>query len=317
MATYSILNQDQAQKILHLYGNFQIKELQALSTGISNSNYCVSTQKGELVLKISNDKGPKELLEEQEILQFLQQSGFKYSLGPLKTLNGELVYHLPPFWGVVYPFIKGEVPKISAQTCQEMGIVLGELHLISQKKTIPENVRRYSHIGDDAQKITAFINNPKAPKDFIQTFYQVFPQGLGYYINLAFPTGLIHGDFYYDNTLFKDGKLQVVLDFEQAGIGQFILDLGIAIGGSCLELCNNIWEISPKLIQAFINGYELKRKLDQIEKNQLTTSIYLGLFSIALWRIKRFTVGNLDPSKKNSYQELLLRVKRFKSLEKS
>jgi len=45
----------------------------------------------------------------------------------------------------------------------------------------------------------------------------------------------------------------------------------------------------------------------------LNHSIILGLFSIALWRVKRFTLGDLDPDRADSYMELIQRAINFKN----
>jgi homoserine kinase type II len=94
------------------------------------------------------------------------------------------------------------------------------------------------------------------------------------------------------------------LDFEQAGIGEYILDLGISISGTCLEK----GRIIPPLVDSYLAGYENVRPLKDKEKKFLDEAILLGLMSIALWRIKRFKEGNLNPLMADSYRDLLNRA---------
>ena len=68
-----------------------------------------------------------------------------------------------------------------------------------------------------------------------------------------FPAGVIHGDLYFDNSLFKNGKIVTLIDFEQSGRGRFILDLGIAISGSCLNRDKS--NIDLNLLENFLKGY--------------------------------------------------------------
>lgn len=307
MTVYSELTPATAEKILHLYGLKAIGELHPLSRGISNSNYRVETAEGDYILKISNDKGMKELDEEQRILLFLKSAHFPYSLTPVLTQKGQWIYEVPPYFGVVYPFVKGETPPLNAQSCSDIGRAMGQLHRCSLDSLVPAHLRSYAQIGDDAQKIIDYVHSKQALGSYREAFARVFPDGLAEWNEASLPQGIIHGDLYYDNTLFNQHKLAAILDFEQAGVGPLLLDIGISISGTCL----NNQAIDRELMKAFMAGYEEQRVLTSIERKLLDTSLHVGLFSIALWRIKRFTVGKLDPQKKNSFQELLNRSEQF------
>jgi homoserine kinase type II len=107
--------------------------------------------------------------------------------------------------------------------------------------------------------------------------------------------------------------LSSVLDFEQAGIGEYLLDLGISISGTCLEKGR---VISP-LVKSYLEGYEQIRTLSPLEKKYLDQSIILGLMSISLWRIKRFKERNLNPLMENSYQDLIVRAMHYHQMRKA
>ncbi|MBY0415742.1 MAG: phosphotransferase, partial [Bdellovibrionales bacterium] len=128
----------------------------------------------------------------------------------------------------------------------------------------------------------------------------------------SFSKGIIHGDLYYDNTLFDNNKISTVLDFEQAGIGEYILDLGISISGTCLEK----GRVITPLVNSYLMGYESVKVMTSNEKEFLDQAIILGLLSISLWRIKRFYEKNLNPLMKNSYQDLLVRALHYFEMRK-
>jgi homoserine kinase type II len=159
--------------------------------------------------------------------------------------------------------------------------------------------------------IYEYTMSASAPKDFVDAFNEIFPDRLQNIPYDVFPVGIIHGDLYFDNSLFNDGKLVTLIDFEQAGRGRYILDLGIALSGSCLNQQQD--SLDPLLIESFLEGYQSKRQLLAIEKAYLDTAILVGFFSIALWRIKRFYEGNLDESKKFNYRQLIERARNYQS----
>ncbi len=305
MASYTSISKAEAQSILSLYGDYEIIELSPLSLGISNSNYCVRLKNhAPLVLKISNDKNAVDLKEEQKILMKLSQSQFPLSLTPLKTKKEEVVYECGKYHGVIYPFIEGKIPQIEGNTCLEVGKALATLHNLNINDPI---LRGYQSVGFGAMEVLTYTYHPECPLDFKTIFNEIFPDKLKKYIELDLPLGLIHGDFYYDNSLFDNEGLKIILDFEQAGIGPYLFDVGVSISGTCLKNGH----VDADYVAQFLKGYESIRTFEEEEKENLNTSILLGLYSIALWRIKRFNERQIDPTKKDNYKELILRAQNF------
>lgn len=307
MASYTEIKENEAQQILSLYGLNKILKMTPLSLGISNSNYRVELIDRVILLKISNDKNKKQLKDEQAILMYLHEANYPYSLCPLLTLNNELVYEFESFFGVIFPFVNGIPPGPSDATCFEVGKSLGELHSI-RKPSTTNLIRQYEEVGFTAKEVKNYTKKSQCPLDFKAAFDDFFPDQLEHYLNSSFENGIIHGDLYYDNTLFHNNHLSTVLDFEQAGMGEYLLDLGISISGTCLEK----GRIIAPLIESYLRGYESIRPLPETEKNQLDNAILIGLLSISLWRIKRFKEGNLNPLMTDSYQDLITRAINYK-----
>ena len=312
MASYTELNIDQAQKILALYGIDRIEGIEPISLGISNSNYRVLLKDSELLLKVSNDKNIKQLRQEMQILNYLKNKEFSLCIAPYSTNEGHLVYQEGSFFGVVFPFINGKAPEINGDTSQKVGEALAKLHSITSNRPPSEfsRLRNYKLVGFDDDLIRNYVNeNKKCPNDFKKKFNQILLPRLNEISGVNLPSGLIHGDLYYDNALFENGELVTILDFEQSGIATFLLDIGISISGTCLK----DGKIDQAQIDRFLVGYEQYRPLLEEEKNLLNTFVLIGLFSISLWRIKRFTEGNLDKSKSTFYRQLIERAEQFES----
>ncbi len=302
MAHYSKITLAQANEIIDQYDLGQITSLEGQGHGISNTNYQAVLDSGQrILLKISNDKSYQQLLDEQKILLYLQSQQFPLSLVPYLNKDSRPVYQTPDFTGVIYPFIAGEVSPISAGLCQQIGKALAQLHLVPAS----DEIRHHSQVGFGLPQILDYLCHPLCPQDFKEAFEQVFSKSLiQKMLNTTFAQGLIHGDLYYDNVMSQNGKILKLLDFEQAGRGNFILDLGISISGSCLVA----GELDTDLINIYRQSYESVRPLNSIENDFFHQAILMGLFSISLWRIKRFYTGKIDPQKKESYKELLQRA---------
>ncbi|MFZ8933036.1 MAG: phosphotransferase [Bacteriovoracaceae bacterium] len=312
MAAYTELDFEEINQIVGFYDLGTLLDFIPLSLGISNSNYQVEVKnkgiKQKFLLKVSNDKGPQQLHKEQVILQVLKKLNFTYSICCLETKDGNMIYEHEDKVGVLFPFVEGIPPGPSDFTCKEIGRGLAELHSLDLNGFVDE-IRDQSEVGYGPQDILDFSNSDECPTDFKSFFNRIFEDQLKEFLGVHFQTGLIHGDLYYDNTLFDNNKLKAILDFEQSGLGALIFDIGISISGTCLEK----GRIIRPLIKSFLIGYESVRPLPLEEREFLNHSIILGLFSIALWRVKRFTLGNLDPTMADSYMELIQRAINFKN----
>lgn len=313
MGDYTKLTREQACAILQKYGHSEVHSLTPLSLGISNSNYKVVTEKDEVLLKVSNDKNLNELSEEMELLQLLAFKEYSYSLEPFHTQEGQLTYEYEDLHGVAFPFITGLTPGPSDHACREIGKALAKLHTLEVFPQERDKIRNHEKVGFGAKEIYEYTKSSACPQDFKDIFNLAYPHQLTWFMEFEWERGIIHGDLYIDNTMFESNDISVLLDFEQAGIGEYILDLGIAISGCCLEK----GLINRGLAESFLQGYQELRNLTSHERQNLTDSIILGLLSISLWRIKRFKDKDLNPILVNSYKELLLRAKCFREQFKS
>lgn len=310
MGVYSEINLAEINEILKYYELGNAVSYQSTITGISNSNFKVTLTSGkEVLLKVSNDKTIEQLENEQKVLQVLEKYNYLHSLHPFRTILGKPIYHHKNFFGVVFPFINGLPPVIDNSTIQQIGKALAELHSLEIHKEDLDTIRPHDLVGYGGTHIQDYIGESYCASDFKEVFEKIFPNGLNDIPYDIFPAGIIHGDLYFDNSLFHEGKLVTLIDFEQSGRGRFILDLGIAISGSCLNEEKS--NIDIELAKNFLKGYEQVRHLKAIEREYLVMAIKVGFFSIGLWRIKRFLEGNLDDNKKYNYRELLDRCVNF------
>tara|TARA_Y100001936_G_C16083857_1_gene680036 strand:- start:2111 stop:3049 length:939 start_codon:yes stop_codon:yes gene_type:complete len=309
VAAYTRLSEEDVADILSLYGFSDICEVEPLSLGISNSNYRCKLNSGKsVILKVSNDKGISEMKEEQEILEALRD--FPFTLTPYKTTTGDSVYTWKELYGAVFPFISGSKSMGQLEDLEQLGESLGMLHVFSDHHGLSDaGIRCHSKVGYDLSGVLEYCEVEDSLEEFKSACSELFtPEEVKLWKESDLPKGLIHGDLYIDNVLFEGGKLQMLLDFEQSGIGCFLQDIGISISGSCL----NKNGVDLDMVQAFLKGYQSQRTLTNEENQLLNFSITLGLLEISLWRIKRFHEGDLDPQKRDSYKELIHLAKNFK-----
>lgn len=322
MAYYTNISLSDANTILDLYGLGHADKITPVGHGITNSNYLLtlspkSQTPQKLILKISNDKSLPQLIAEQKILLLLHQLNYPYSVIPFRTLLHSPVYEWNHLHGVLYPFKEGSVTQPSPSVCSSIGAALGQLHSLSimHPHLSPGNfqLRSATDVGFFPERILATKNNPLYPQDFKDALKDLIsPDDEKLYQEVApmLPTGLLHGDLYFDNALFVGNRLNAILDFEQSGRGFFIYDIGVSITGTCLMK----GDVDVALLKSFLQGYQQHRTLIPCEVAFFRNSLIFGLLAIALWRIHRFYLGKLSPEKKWSHRQLLARAYKLSEL---
>jgi homoserine kinase type II len=299
MGNFSHLTFKETQEILNLYGEFKLLESIPQALGTSNSNYRVKTSGGDFLLKVANDKTAGELTEEVELLHQIHSFGFENVILPVKPKSSDFVYHYKEYYGVLYPFMDASASSKTPDHCFQIGNLLGKLHGINISQS---NFRKYDEIGQPLINILDYLNSDQVKSDYRETFKNVLPPNkVEELLKADLPQALIHGDLYYDNTLFIQDKLKYFIDFEQAGIGCCLLDLCISISSCCLV----DGKLKPDLVKEYITGYQSTRELTSQEKKYFSDYLLIACLSISLWRIKRFHNKKLDQKKLDYYKELL------------
>lgn len=161
---------------------------------------------------------------------------------------------------VAFPFVPGATlrqSQITESHAAQVGEALARVHLASDGLALPEDrfsvhaltalARAFGDTGDDEARALA----PWLARELEAA------EGAR---DRSLPSGLLHGDLFRDNVLFRDDRLAALLDFESCHGGVFIYDIAVVLlswcYGSRLEL---------GLARAVLAGYESARRLDERE----------------------------------------------------
>lgn len=99
------------------------------------------------------------------------------------------------------------------------------------------------------------------------------------------PAGLVHGDLFRDNVLFRDGDLVALLDFESACAGVFAYDLAVTLLSWCFGD-----ELDPRLVAAMVAGYESRRPLSPAERGALSSEARVACARFAVTRLTDYSL---------------------------
>ena len=290
MAAYTQLTKKEASEIAADYGLPKVTAVRPVREGSINTHYSVETAKGKFLIKIDEVKSEIEVKRELDLLLFLRKHGFPCP-APLADRRGR---HCRDWAGKqlsVYRHIDGHnvsPEDLSSNQLENLGRVMADLHLISKayKKGVESrfSFEKVAEIyGDVRGRLPHYL------KKIVRTLDEEV-EYLQNYLEMKLPKGIIHGDLFADNVMFKGEKVVAVLDFEAAGRGKFIFDLATAVNSLCFES----GRYGLKRFEALITGYETLRTLSLAEWDAFPNELRFSAFRFTVTRLRDFFLNPVD-----------------------
>ncbi len=293
MAIYTQLTLGEVEKILREYGAGEVTSFEPLEGGSANTSYAVCTDRMKYVLSVCDDKGSGEIQILVELLCYLDKNNYP-TTKVIKTKTGDRAVGHEDKLAVLKEYIDGEVCKhLSPKMLRQTGEAIGRLHKIPPPsylpKTFPYGMESFSEV-TSSNLNRNYIGWLEGKQEYICA--QVSPRLL---------KGLVHGDVFYDNILFKDNKLAAIIDFEEASNYYRSFDIGMCIVGTCTENGS----ISLEKAKCLVAGYQNEMKIEEVERESLKVFAEYAAVATSFWRFRQFNIRNHDPNKAESYQEMV------------
>ena len=290
MAVYTALEKDLLAELIDDYGLGRVTASHGIPTGSVNSNYLLETPRGKHLLRIDEVKGELEVKRELDLLLFLRREGFPCPQ-PLADRKGRVYRDVGGKCISLYRWIDGKVlgvERLTAVRLEQVGRVLAELHTVAKqyKKGI-ENRFSYERVAE----IYATVRDrlPAYFKRIVRTLDDEIDY-LRHYLETKLPRGIIHGDLFPDNVVFKGDKVVAVLDFEAAARGRYVFDLATAVNALCFVR----EQYDLKRFEAFMAGYESLRPLSLAEWDAFPNELRLSALRFTVTRLHDFFLHPVD-----------------------
>src|SRR3984893_10072816 len=291
MAVYTELTKPFLKELADDYGLGRIGTVEGIPEGSVNSNYLLETAKGRFLLRVDEVKGENELKRELDLLSFLRKHSFPCP-HPMQDRMGRYYRNFNSKCVSMFRFHEGRVlipERLKPSHLETIGRALGELHVLGKayKKGI-DNRFSFERIADLYLSVRAKLPN------YFRKILRTLDDEVDYltrYLEGKLPKGVIHGDLFCDNVLFRGEKLVAVLDFEAACRGKFIFDIATAVNAMCFVDA----EYSLDRFRYLLHGYESVRTLSLAEWDAFPDELRYSSLRFTVTRLHDFflkpTVG--------------------------
>lgn len=259
MSVYTTLTENNFSEILKLYALGELIQFEGIPAGIENTNYYVTTSKGEYVFTIFEKININDVNYYISLLEKLSFSGIVCPQ-PQTDLNNTIIHKTN---GKPYAFfsrLSGQnLTSVNKIHCEAIARELAKFHTTPFSFT---NAMRNRH-GKVWRETTA----NKLLHQLSAVDAQLLNRELSLYRELdklAFPKGIIHGDLFRDNALFVGDRLSGIIDFYDACYDSYLFDVAITVNDWCRDASGNFDQI---LYETFLNEYQKIRPFTSLEKH--------------------------------------------------
>ncbi len=272
MAVYTRVTHAQLDKFIQNYNIGQVTGFEGIKDGIDNSNFLITTTKGNFILTLFESLSLEQLPDYLELLIYLNSHKIACP-SPVSNRQSIFLSSLNNKPAVIFKCLPGVAVKSpDILHCQAIGEQLAKIHVWSQNHHFPiSNNRNLAWCEKTWTTIQPQLN---------QIDYMLLQDEIDFQLSFSLPEmpeGLIHGDLFRDNAFFIDHKVSGILDFYNACTDYWLLDIAITINDWCME--ND--KMNHKKINSLLSGYEKIRPLMTNEKHNLT--VFLRRAALRFW----------------------------------
>jgi len=257
MSVFTTVTPDQLKLWLSAYPLGELLELQGIASGITNTNYFVTTTSGRYVLTLFEEHTAEELPYFLDLMAYLAERGVPCPR-PVENVDGKHLGELNGKPAALVSCLRGrDLETPSAAHCAEVGRVLAEMHIAGQGfPSLMQNPR-----GSQWRKATA-----AKVREFLSAEDQaLLSQALALDASLNLddlPRGVIHADLFRDNVLFDGDRLGGLIDFYYACNDALLYDIAIAVNDWCVS---EEGVVDDARMQALLKAYHAVRPLTDAE----------------------------------------------------
>ncbi len=268
MAVFTPVTEEEAAGLIAEWPAGELLALKPIAAGVENTNYFVTTGKGEWVLTVFEKLNDRTLPFYISFMEHLGKKGCAVAQ-PLRTKHGDLFIHFKGKPAILTNRLSGEDgAEVNACGCASMGRILAKMHLASEDFPLVQELPR--GLSEWIANIPAIL--PHIPDELRSDLAnelqaQIALQGGNAW--KALPAGAVHADLFRNNAKVvnagtENEAVTGVFDFFFAGTAPFLYDLAVTMNDWCTDL--NTGAFVPEKAQAFISAYSSVRPLSHQEK---------------------------------------------------
>lgn len=263
MAVFTTVTLDDLTQWIRQFPLGQARALKGISSGIENTNYFLTTERGEYVLTIFENLDFEQLPFYVQLMAHLARRGIPVP-DPVANDQGQLVVPLHGKPAVIVSKLEG-ASQMDPQPvhCAEGGSMLARMHLAGQDFPLQQpNLRGLDWWLETAPKVMPFLSAANEALLATEIAYQkAFSDTVTY---RSLPRGPVHADLFRNNVMFVGDRLTGCFDFYFAGCDTWLFDVAVTVNDWCIDQATGA--LDPDRTAAMLQAYQAVRPFTPEER---------------------------------------------------
>lgn len=276
MAVFTAVSRAEVNAFLTQFSLGELIELQAIHTGIENTNYFATTDHGSFVLTIFERLTSQQLPFYLQLMRHLARKGLPVP-EPQPTHTGALLAELKSKPTVLVTRLPGRATSEPTPVqCAKVGEFLARMHLAGKDfEPFQPHLRGIGWWKAIVPKLKPHVDHQVMNLLTEEVIFQD-----SFFRSARFeklPTGPIHADLFRDNVLLvraadaEDDHIGGVIDFYFAGCSIWLFDLAVTMNDWCIV--QDTGAFAPAQAQAMLEAYHAVRPLTDDEQASWRTAL--------------------------------------------
>jgi homoserine kinase type II len=285
MAVFTAVSLDDLSTWLEQFPLGKATALKGIASGIENSNFFLSTERGEYVLTIFENLSFEQLPYYLNLMRHLARHGVLVP-DPVANARGELVTPLHGKPASIVSKLEG-ASQLDPQPvhCAEVGAMLAKMHLAGRDFNMQQpNLRGLDWWIETTPKVLPYLEaGNKALLESELAWQQAFAASADY---ASLQRGPVHADLFRNNVMFKGDQLGGFFDFYFAGDDTWLFDVAVTVNDWCIDLATG--ELDAARVRAMLDAYHRVRPFTATEQASWRTMLRAGALRFWLSRLYDF-----------------------------
>jgi homoserine kinase type II len=260
MAVFTPVSAAEARMLLARYDLGEFVALRGIESGIENSNFFLTTTRGEYVLTLFERLAAEQLPFYLNFTSHLTMHGLPVP-GPKVDRQGHALFMLHGKPGAIVSKLHGApVLDPDAQHCAQLGATLARMHLAAQSfEGTQPNLRGLAWWQEVVPQLRPMLGDAERTLIDDELRFQTALAATPEYARL--PRSAVHADLFRDNAMFDQGRLSGIFDFYFAGVDTWLFDLAVCLNDWCLDRRTHgpATELDTDKVQALLRAYAALR----------------------------------------------------------
>lgn len=263
MAVFTPVSIDELSMWMTKFPLGEVHAIKGISSGIENSNFFITTDRGEYVLTLFEKLTFEQLPFYLELMRHLAQRGVLVP-APVADEHGNILNALNGKPASIVTKLEGQSELApQASHCAQVGAMLAKMHIAAQDFTIVQpNLRGLSWWLETTPVVLPYL--PEDVQHLLRdevAFQEAYAATTAYQ---ALPGGPVHADLFRNNVMFDQGRLTGFFDFYFAGCDTWLFDLAVTVNDWCIDLATG--ELDTARVDAMLAAYHAVRPFTDEER---------------------------------------------------